>query len=246
MTQAQLESVLVVFVRLLPLCLLLTSLTRGWVGASVALSLGLALAAGLAPGLAVPALPTLGAAALGALFLRELCLGSLVALSLGLPLAAAGWSARFSELAALPGGARSGPIATLYGLAALFLALTLGAHRSLVVAFHESFLAAPPTNPVFHVQAFGLGVVRLVADALGLAVALGLPLLVSVLLLSASWALVARLLGQRGLDAWGASLKGPLFGLLAAVLIAPAVMEVPAALRTGLRVVRELTRSVGT
>jgi flagellar biosynthesis protein FliR len=236
--------------RILPLCLLLVSLTRGVVGWAVSLSLGGALAAALSLG-TVPAsgfAPAVSAAPLAALllFVREFCLGGLVALALLLPLAAAGWAARFSEVAAGPWGTRPGPISTLYVLAAAFLCLTLGVHRSLVIGLHQSLSLAPLGGARFDGPAFGLGVVRLVGEAFALSFALGLPLLCSCLLIEASLALLKRLLGHGSTHALGPALSRPLFYLVAGGLLWPAVHEMPSALRVGSRLLRELTLRVAS
>jgi hypothetical protein len=231
-----------VFARALPLCVLLVRLSRGLLGWWVALSLGLSLAPGLALGLAPGAAPASWPAVLVAL-LRELCLGGLVALSLLLPVAAAGWAARFSEQAVGPWRGRpSGPIAAIYGLAAGFLCLELGLHRLLVIGLHESLLVAPPAVGAGLGLPFALGVVRLVATAVALAVALGLPLLACALLLEAGRELLGRLLGPASRAILWPSLTRPLLVLLAAGLLMPTISELPAALRVGLRLLRELTR----
>jgi flagellar biosynthesis protein FliR len=236
--------------RILPLCLLLAKLTRNLLGWSVALSLAPALAAGLSlavlPGPA--SLSSLGGSLLPILILiaRELCLGSLVALALLLPVSAAGWAARFSEVAAGPWGMREGPISTLYVLAATYLSLTLGLHRSLLIGLHESMRLAPIASPSFASAEFGLGVVRLVADALVLSLALGLPLLCSCLLIESVLGLLRRVLGRASADALGASLSRPLFYLVASALLWPAVSQVPSALRHGARALRELTLRIAS
>jgi flagellar biosynthesis protein FliR len=242
MEPAQLWGVLAAFLRILPVCVALVAFTRSWIGASVALSLGLALAWGLSQPLAPP-LATLGVCLAWAL--RELCLGAIVALCLGLPLLALSWGARLAEQATGVFGARAGPVATLYGVAALFLALQLGLHRSLLIGLRESWSVAPPLAAGFQARAFALGIAGLVLEALALGLALGLPLLVSVLLLDASLTLVARLMGSRGTASWAPALKGPLLVWLISLLLMPALLEVPSALRLSMRNLRELTQSVG-
>jgi flagellar biosynthesis protein FliR len=231
--------------RILPLCLLLVGLSKGLLGWAVSFSLGGALAVALSLGtfpaggsspLPPPAVPTLLV-----LMLRELCLGSLVALALLLPLAAAGWAARFSEVAAGPWGTRPGPISTLYLLSAGFLCLTLGIHRSLVIGLHQSVSLAPLGSVSFDSADFGLGVVRLVGEAFGLSLALGLPLLCSCLLIEAGLALLKRVLGHGSQLALGPALSRPLFYLVLGGLLWPVVTEVPSALRHGSRLLRELT-----
>jgi type III secretory pathway component EscT len=236
------------FARAAPLCLLLTALSRGLLGASVAGSLGLSLALALAPAGAVSAgvEPTRGPIALALLLLRELACGSLVALALLLPLAAIVWAVRFSELVASPFGQRSGPLAALYGLATGFLCLSLGLQRSLVIGLHESILLAAPASRPLNPAAFGLGVVQLVSEAFALALALGLPLLLSVSLVELGFALLRRSLGTAAQGVLGPSLRWPLLVLLGLGCLMPAVSEVPLALRAGLRLMRELIPRVAS
>ncbi len=235
------------FARVLPLCLVLVGVTRRVLGWTVALSLGAALMAALSVGTPLESAARTGAdTSLLLLLARELCLGALVALALLLPLAAAGWAARFSELAAGPWGHRAGPLSTLYLLAATFLCLTLGIHRSLLIGLHESLRLAPLAASSFVGAEFGLGVVRLVGEAFALSFALGLPLLCSFLLIEAVLCMVRRLFGRGPGEAFGPALSRPLLYLLAAALLWPAVSEVPSALRHGMRLLRELTLRVAS
>jgi|GEM_PF-4980355 len=227
--------------RVCPVCLLLLGLTRGIVGWPAALSLGLAMVAGLSVGQPLVAPPSADAVALLLLLARELCLGSLVGLALMLPIAAFGWAASFAERGQAPATPRAGPIATLYALGALFLCLSLGAHRSLVIGLHQSLSLAPPGQGRFDSAAFGLGVVRLVGEAMALAVALGLPLLCAWLVLEGGLALLQRVFGPAARHALGPALARPLSYLIAAGLLWPAVSQAPVALRVGLRLLRELT-----
>lgn len=234
------------FVRALPLCLLAVKASRGLLGGSVALSLCLAFAVGLGSGVGAVPLDTLSAGELAARTLRELCLGSLVALALLTPLMAVSWAVRFSELAQGTALGRAGPLSTLYGLAALFLALTLGLHRSLLVGLAQSRLVAPSSVATFQPQVFAFGVVQLIGEALAFAVALGMPLLLSVLLLEATFALLARIFGRPSAQAWGPLFTRPLFVLVAGLLAVPLVARVPEALRVGLRLSRELAQRAGS
>jgi hypothetical protein len=84
---------LFMFARALPLCALLVLSTRRMLGWAVALALGVSLALALGQGAAVGD-AQLGPGVLGLRLLRELCLGSVVALSLLLPLWALAWAAR--------------------------------------------------------------------------------------------------------------------------------------------------------
>jgi flagellar biosynthesis protein FliR len=243
---SELASVFWAFLRALPLGLLAVRASRGVIGVSVALSLCLALAVGLGSGVRALPLDALSAGELFARVLRELCVGSLVALSLLTPLMAVSWGVRFSELVQGTALGRAGPLSTLYGLSALFLALTLGLHRSLLVGLAQSRLVAPSAAATFHPEVFAFGVVQLVGEALAFAVALGMPLLLSVLLLEATFALLARLFGRPSAQAWGPLLARPLFVLIAGLLAVPLVARVPEALRVGLRLSRELAQRAGS
>lgn len=232
-------------VRLSPLWALLVWLSRGMFSGLVAASMVLALAVFFVP---VGAATLSGSTvvplvALGMSLLRELCLGALVALAIGLPLWAAYAAARFSEQTSALGYAQAaGPIGLLYGLCAAALSLSLGVHRTLILALHGSLLSAPVQGPNFSGQAWVWGVVQLVGESFGLALALGIPLLFSVWLLEIACAIWLRVGRAHGPLALG--LKGPVFLLLALLLLAPLVAEVPAALRVFQRLLREVTQSV--
>lgn len=242
------ELALLLFARVLPTSLLLGRLSRGIVGWTAALSLGLALAWGLSPGHVDPAArPALGAVSLSFALIRELCLGGIVGLAVLLPIAALGWTPRFAELSlGGPALGRSGPISALFGLLSLFVALTLGAHRSLAIALHESLLTAPLLGAVFDARAFALGVAQLVSQAFGLALAIGLPLLLSLLVAEASLAALLRLFGRVGESAGASLFMAPLFVLLSAVLALPLVSRMPEALRVSLRLLRELVADIAS
>ncbi len=235
---------LLVLARLAPLGLGLSLFSRSLFGAAVSASLVLSLAVFFAPlaGPGAAALPSLVGPTAVVLVLREFCLGTLVVLSLLLPLYALGLAGRFAEFTSSLGSRlRSGPVATLYGLCAAALCLQLGLHRSLVLGLDASLRLAPLAAPPLNMQSWAFGVVQLVAASFALALSLGLALLLSTWLIEVGSSVFVRATGLSG-AAFGPALKGPVFLLLALGLLAPAVAEVPAALRVFQRLLRELTQ----
>lgn len=235
---------LLVFARVLPLALVLASLSRALVPPAVALSASLALALALVP-LAMPAATSAplshesSAVLLG--LLRELCIGGVFALSLGAALSALGWAVRMSQgpgtLAAVD------PFARAYVLCAGYLVLSLGGLRALVIGLAESFRDAGLGGTKLDGRALALGAAQLVADALASALGFALPLLLGVWLLEASLGLIARVLGQGALV--GASLLRPLvFFFAAAALLVPVTSHAPEAVRAAIASARALTQAL--
>lgn len=237
-------TVLLLLARLAPLGICLAWFSRGLFGVTVSASLVLALAVFFAPDATVAhAHPGLVWPLWLVSLLREFCLGTLVALALSLPLVALSFAARFAEFTSSLGlRNRAGAITLLYALAVGSLCLSLGLHRSLVLALNESLQMAPLHGSGFSAQSWAMGVVQLVSTTLALSVALALPLLLSTWLLEVIFSVFSRVAGQTWFGAESA-LKGPLFVLLALGLLGPAVAEVPGALRVFHRLMRELTQS---
>jgi len=235
-----------VLARVLPLGLALGVLTRGWVPIAVALSLGMALAYALVP-LAGVAPPVSGLAELALRTLRELSIGATFALSLSFALLASSWAvrlshprdARFAELAAEP-------LSRAYVLCALWLVLSLGGLRAIVLGLAESFRDAPLAGGPLDARALGLGTAQLLADALVTALGFALPLLVSVWLLELTAALLERVgwSGQLG-GHRGAPLSRPLLTWFAvALLLVPIASHAPESVRLAITAARALTRAL--
>jgi flagellar biosynthesis protein FliR len=214
--------------RVLPLCGFAATLSRGMVPWPVAGSLALALTAAFArpvTGLALERLPGAG--------LRELGLGLAFALAALLPVGALGWAARLAEHA-VPGLAprRGSPLSKLYALVAVLTFVALSGHRAIVMGLSASLRDVPLGPLSLDAAALSFGAAAFVADAFGFALALAIPLLLSLWVAGALVALAARALGAgSGLDA---SLRGPLYALLAALLLAPLAARTPDAMRSGL------------
>jgi flagellar biosynthesis protein FliR len=235
-----------VLARVLPLGLALASLTRGWVPPALALSLCLALSFALAPLAGAPPLVE-GLLELALRGLRELAIGAGFALSLSLSLLASSWAVRlsqprdtrFSQLAVAP-------LSQAYGLCALWLVLSLGGERAIVIGLAESFRDAPLDGAPLDARALAWGSAQLVADALLTAIGFALPLLVSVWLLELTLVLVARVASARdGPREHGAAIVRPMLTWAAvALLLVPIVSQAPSALRAAIAAARALTRAL--
>lgn len=234
-------SSLLVLARVLPVSLVLASLTRGFVPREVALSLGLALAVALAP-LAGTSLSAEGLV-LAVALVRELCVGLVFALALGMALQASVWAVGMAR----PREARSPvfePLATAYGLCAAWLVVSLGGLRALVIGLGESFRDAGLGAARLDARAFALGVGQLAADAFATALGFGLPLVLALWLLDVGLALVARVIAPRTGASAAIGALGPLLALAAgALLLAPIVARSPVAVRAAIEAARALTRA---
>jgi flagellar biosynthesis protein FliR len=218
--------------RVLPVCGLSAALSGKLVPWPVAVSLGLSLTcafvrpvAGLAP------------ASLVGASIRELGLGLVFAVAVLLPVAALGWAARLAEHA-VPGlGLRRGsPIARLYALVAVLTFVGLSGHRAIVMGLSASLRDLPLGPLALDRTAFAFGVVAFVTDAFGFAFALAVPLLLSLWVAGALVALGARALGVG--PTLDGSLRGPLWALLAGLMLAPLAARTPDAMRAGLAAAR--------
>jgi flagellar biosynthesis protein FliR len=214
--------------RVLPLCGFAAALSRGLLPRLVAASLALALTAAFTRPVTGLSLDRLAGAGL-----RELGLGLAFALAALLPVAALGWAARLAEHA-VPGLAqpRGAPLSKLYALVGVLTFVALSGHRAIVMGLSASLRDVPLGPLSLDPAALAFGAAAFVADAFGFALALAIPLLLSLWVAGALVALAARALAVgHGLDA---SLRGPLYALLAGLLLAPLAARTPEAMRAGL------------
>ena len=220
--------------RVAPVGLALAALGRRFVPPGVALSLVPALGVALAPAVVGDALPSHTLALVLALT-RELCVGAIFAVALSLALSAAPWALRLAHAEMPPA------LVTLYGMAGCWLVLALGGARALLVGLAASYEDVPVASVPPSARAFALGVAQLTTDALVTALGVGLPLLMTCWLVELLRALTLRATGASAGPAWLA-LRPLLLGVLAALLLAPTVSQVPALVRSALDAARTLTR----
>lgn len=241
LSQPELLGLGLVAARVAPSGLLLALLSRGLVpsylcaGWSLALAAGLSLGVGVAPGL----LEQPGLLALGVL--RELCIGFAFALAAAVPWLGLSFGVRLAER---PQPSVATPFSLLYVLAALLLVLSLGGHRAFVGALSGSLLDVPLASVELGRDAFLAGVTTIVADAFGVAFALGLPLWMALWLLDLTLALVDRV--RQGSREVGRAPERALLALLClSLLLAPLVSRVPELVRGALGEARALVQRVG-
>jgi type III secretory pathway component EscT len=221
--------------RVAPSGYLLSLATRGAVPLWLGLAVALALAAGLIAG-TPPVLLETSAWALSAGVLREVLVGLAFASAALLPLLVLRASVRLAEGECA--GERA-PLSTLYALAACALTLSLGGLRGYVQALSQSLVILP------------LGVLRptraallhetqlIVAQAIGAAIALGLPLVTAIWLLDLTLSLVLRLAHSSEKAETSPLRRALVLGVLG-LLCAPWVSRLPELLRAALRAAREL------
>src|SRR5262249_6339792 len=131
--------------------------------------------------------------ALGALALREALVGAVFAVAASLPLYALDWSGRLvdtwrgatmAEVLAPPTGERSSPLGTLQVMLGVAVFVTLGGHRTALIAFGDA-LRTVPVGAVAEAHGVGpvaLGAARLAADALAFSVSIAAPAAVAIVL----------------------------------------------------------------
>lgn len=236
MNEGELLGFGLVAARVVPAGVLLGLLSRGLVPLYLAVGLALALAAGLSGGavvapalLATPSLLPLGVA-------RELCIGFCFALAAAVPLLGFGWGLRLAERPLSPGDA---PFTRLYVLAAVLLVLSLGAHRAFVQSLAGSLQDVPLGAATAGRDAFLGGLVQIVGDAFGVALALGLPLWMALWLIDLCLALIDR--ARQGSRDPARTPERALLALLCfTLLFAPLTSRLPELTRTALAGARAL------
>ncbi|MDB4988211.1 MAG: Bacterial export protein family 1 [Myxococcaceae bacterium] len=229
-----------VLARVLPLGLTLGGLGGELIPRAVSLSLSLALTLALLPLAGAVMLPDSLSRVLLSL-LRELCIGGSFALALALALLAIGWGVRMSQ--ASGSTAPVDLMARVYTLSAVWLALSLGGLRALVIGLAESFRDAAPGGARLSARVFALGAAQLVVDAFAAALGFALPLLCSVWLIETGSALLMRV-SLPAAATQSSLLKPVLFLVAAALLLVPTASFAPEAVRTAIASARALTRAL--
>lgn len=182
--------------RLLPLVLIAPWLAAGYAPRLVQLAITACLVVCLLPIAVTPdalALPesALGLALLG---LRELLIGLVLGVSLAVPVLAVRWAGELVGMSFGSAGDDS-PFATLHGLFAAALFVTLGGHRLAIAALARSLDAAPLATLALPAHATGIAAssALLLGQAIATATLIALPVLIALALSDALLALFARL-----------------------------------------------------
>lgn len=228
--------------RLLPLALLVPWLAvrRAPIALSLAITAVLVLCLHTPAAASAPALP-LSAISLAALALRELLLGLVYALPLGLPLYAIEWSGTLSGRAfGAPGADRALSSLLLTASAALFFAL--GGHRVALRMLAAELARAPLGQVATPGNAFALvgSAAALLADAFALALLLALPAIAALFLSELGVALASRGSGARSLPLLVPALRPIVWLAVTWIGVALLVQGAPAIFEQGLRSARAL------
>ncbi len=167
-----------VLARTLPLAFFAPWLGTSGTAASVRVAVAVVLAMALAPLAreAAPALPA-HAATLALALVREGLVGAAFAIAVSAPLYALRWTGELVDRWRGSAGPGSSPLGQLHLAAAVVLFFVLGGHRLALAAFAEGLVDVPAGVPASaaELSAFGLGALRIAADALVLAVAFLAP-----------------------------------------------------------------------
>lgn len=167
----------------------------GWRGtaASVRVSVAVVLSLALTP-LALASCPPLpvGVLTLSVLALRELLVGATFAVAVSVPLYALSWTGALVDRwrGSVSSRGEGSPLATLHVAAGVVLFVSLGGHRLALAAFAGTFADLPPGGS--QDSAVALGVARVLADALVLAVALAAPTALAMVLVEVAMGLWGR------------------------------------------------------
>ncbi|MEZ4335385.1 MAG: flagellar biosynthetic protein FliR [Sandaracinaceae bacterium] len=191
---------ILVLARTLPLAFLAPWLgwrgTAAYVRVAVALVLAMAMTPLAQAGLAAP--PS-GAVVLGLAIVREVLVGAAFAIAVSAPLYALSWTgALIDRWRGSPPDAtapsHASPLGRLHLAAAVVVFVTLGGHRLALAAFAEGFTALPAGVPVAaaDLTTFGLGAMRIVADALVLSVAFLAPAAIAFVVVELALGLAGR------------------------------------------------------
>jgi flagellar biosynthesis protein FliR len=220
--------------RLLPSSLALAQLSRGAVPIWLALAITLALAPALATGLDASPLLLAGLPTLCVAVVRELCLGAAFVLAGAVPWLALSYTTRGLERFELPALPALSQLSVLTALAAC---LALGGQRAYVRALATSLQEVPLGLSLSRAAWLG-EVTHAVSVALGVGLALALPLWTALWLIDTTWALVQRALGA-STAAERSALRAALGMLLVGVLLAPLAAEAPGLVRAALHEARD-------
>jgi type III secretion protein T len=189
---------LLLALRLLPLVLIAPWLAASYAPRLVQLAITACLVVCLLPIAVTPhtlaALPE-SAVSLALLGLRELLIGLVLGVALAVPVLAVRWAGELIGVAVGTPQDGESPYATLHGVLAAALFVTLGGHRLALAALARSLESAPlatltlPDNAL----AIAAGSAALLADAITSAALIALPVLIALALSDALLALFARL-----------------------------------------------------
>lgn len=132
--------------------------------------------------------------------MRELTVGLLLGLAIGLPLHAMGWSGQLIDTWRGASNAQSvgvsgestSPLGAFMFAFSLALFFALGGHRLALMALADAWSSTPVASAGDGFTSSALGAARLTADALALAVSVAAPAAVALLLLELGMGLVGR------------------------------------------------------
>ena len=177
----------------------------------------------------------------------ELALGAVFAFACALPFIALQWSGQLAQtLIVLRGSAETGPIATLFRLAALQVFFMLGGHRALSSTLLATLDDVPLGLSTLRVQPLWLGLAQIAVDALALALTLALPLLVTIWIVDLGLGLITRAWGHGSVALQSSSLRMALAVAVVALTVTPVIDALPLAVRTALAGARSLLRAVAS
>lgn len=189
-----------VLARTLPLAFLAPWLGYRGTAAYLRVAVALVLAMALTPlaKAGATSLPTAGVA-LGLAFVREVLVGAAFAVAVSAPLYALSWTGQLIDRwrgsppdATAP--SHASPLGRLHLAGAVVIFVMLGGHRLALAAFAEGFTEVPAGVPVAaaDLATFGLGAMRIVADALVLSVAFLAPAAIAFVVVEVALGLAGR------------------------------------------------------
>ncbi len=191
---------LLVLARTLPLAFVAPWLGVRGAAIYVRVAVGIALALALAPlaAASATALPADGVT-LAIAIVREALVGAAFAVAVSAPLYALSWTgALIDRWRGSPPDAtapsHASPLGQLHLAAAVVVFVVLGGHRLALAAFAEGFTEVPAGAPVAaaDLATFGLGAMRIVADALVLSVAFLAPAAIAFVVVEIALGLAGR------------------------------------------------------
>ncbi len=175
----------------------------------------------------------------------ELGIGAVFALACAAPFIALQWTGQLVQTSVLVRpGSEGGPLATLFRLAALNVFCMLGGHRALSTALVSSLDDVPLGLAKLRAEPLTWGVTQLIVDALSLALALALPLLITLWILDVGMTLVARATGRAMHPVGQSPLRAALALLVLGLTFTPVIDAFPRAVRDGMASARSLVRAV--
>jgi len=228
--------------RCLPLGLLMPLFARE-VPRAISLSLWLALSA-LLYGFSGP-VEALHGYALWKAALSELGIGTIFGAACAAPFVAIAWTGQLSQASLLlRSPAESGPVTTLFRLAALNLFFMLGGQRALCAALISSLEDVPLGLSRFGAEPFLGSVAQLMVDVCATMLAFGLPLVLTLWIVDFGMALVARASGHNQYVAAKAPARFVAGVLVLALSFTPVIDAFPGAVRDAMQSARSLIRAL--